>query len=152
MKVIHILFIMSKVDKLTLDNYTKTCENRCLKVIIKKELTFLVLSKCCISLGAPGFSKFFSRFLSIIFPQFSTIMGRVFVDNFGYFGGFSDVLIISCRLFFYTSLNKYWSKTWCYLLAYSYLRSYESGRAHITRVGHTTYRHSTYGVEGDHRA
>ena len=54
----------------------------------------MVLSKCCISLGVPGFSKFFSRFLSIIFPQFSTIVNRVFVDNFGCFGDFLNIGIV----------------------------------------------------------
>ena len=80
MKVIHNLLIMGKVDKFTSNNCTKTCEKGCLKVIIKKGLTFLVLPECCISLFTIVFSKLFPYFLSIIFPQLSTVFHNYFVD------------------------------------------------------------------------
>ena len=68
------LFTKGKVNKFVPNNYAKTCEKWRWKVIIKKGLTFLVIWDSCLNVQAFELSKFKVCFLSIIFPQFSTVV------------------------------------------------------------------------------
>ena len=80
MKVIHMLFITDRVNKFTPNNYTKICEKCCLKVVIKKGLTFLAFSESCISLSLLESTKSEVYFF---FNYFSTVFHRYKQENCG---------------------------------------------------------------------